>query len=127
MPRSWHSRMSTAGKSNVRYSGTTAGAKRSLGQKRPAEVFTSIMTVLTCAFASLSTKAATEASVVPASRGWDQTARPFSVGTAGAGAAAAAADGAAASAAARAAKSAVRASFPAFMAAPPVSVKPAGL
>ena len=26
MPRLWHSRTSTAGKSNVRYSGTTAGA-----------------------------------------------------------------------------------------------------
>ncbi len=74
--------MRTAGKSKSRYSATTAGAKRSLGQKIPAEVFTSMTSVLTWAFASWSTKATTEASVVPASRGLAHTARPFSVGAA---------------------------------------------
>jgi hypothetical protein len=75
-----------AGKSKSRYSGTTAGAKRSvvLGQKSPAEVFTSMTSVLTCAFASCSTYAITDASVSPASRGAAQTARPFSVGAAAA-------------------------------------------
>jgi hypothetical protein len=47
--------MSTAGRSNVLYSATTAGAKRSLGQKIPPEVFSSMISVLTCAVASCST------------------------------------------------------------------------
>jgi hypothetical protein len=80
--------MSTAGRSNSLYSATTAGAKRSLGQKMPAEVFSSMINVLTWAFASCSTKATTDASVVPASRGLAHTARPFSVGAAAAAVAA---------------------------------------
>ena len=41
-----------------------------------------MISVLTWAFASCSTKATTDASVMPASRGLAQTARPFSVGAA---------------------------------------------